>query len=133
MRDEPTGEQLLDIARTMLREELLSALPTEKKHAALMIANAISIATRQLRNGEEGERREAEALSGLLGRSGQGEATGGADLRAQLRELNREFSRAIRAGRADSGAWREAAGQHLSRVTRTKVMESNPKYLGAQG
>jgi hypothetical protein len=133
MREEPTGEQLLDTARNLLREELLSALPPDRRHAALMIANAMSIAMRQLRNGEEGERREVEALGGLLGHARQGMPAGGGDLRRQLRELNREFSCAIRAGRADAGAWREAAGQHLLNVARAKVMESNPKYLGEQG
>ena len=130
MRDEPTGEQLLDTARKLLREEVLPALPPERKHAALMIANAMAIAVRQLQNGEEGERSELKALGALLGRTGQEQPAGGGALRGQLKELNREFARAIRAGRGDAGAWRDAALQHLLHAARTKVMESNPKYLG---
>ena len=133
MRDEPTGEQLLETARNLLREEVLPALPPERKHAALMIANAMAIAMRQLKNGEEGERSEFRALSTLLGRPAPDEPAGGVELRGQLKELNREFARAIRAGRADEGGWRDGARQHLLEVARVKVMESNSKYLGGQG
>ncbi|BAL24660.1 DUF6285 domain-containing protein [Azoarcus sp. KH32C] len=133
MRDEPTGEQLLETARNLLREDVLPALPPERKHAALMIANAMAIAMRQLKHGEDGERSEFKALGALLGRSGQDEPAGGADLRRRLKELNREFAHAIRAGRADEGVWRDAARQHLLDSARLKLIESNPKYLGGQG
>ena len=130
MRDEPTGEQLLDTARTLLREELLPALPADRKHAALMIANAMSIAIRQLHNGDAGERKEIESLCGLLDRRAEVSSEASAsDLRQQLKVLNREFSRRIRAGEADSGPWGQAALAHLRTVIRTKVLESNPKYL----
>lgn len=133
MRDEPIGEQLLETARNVLREEILPALPPERKHAALMIANAMIIAMRQLKNGEDGERGELKSLGTLLGRSGQYEPAGGADLRRRLKELNREFASAIRGGRADKGPWRDAARQHLLDSARLKLAESNPKYLGGQG
>ena len=133
MRDEPTGEQLLETARNVLREEILPALPPERKHAALMIANAMAIAMRQLTHGEDGERRELRSLETLLGHAGRDELAGKAELRRQLTERDREFARAIRAGRADAGAWRDAARQHLLDAIRAKVMESNPKYLGGQG
>jgi hypothetical protein len=130
MRDEPTGEQLLETARNLLREELLPALPADRKHAALMIANAMAIAIRQLKNGEDGERSELDSLSAMLRHGGQDVPAGGAELRRQLKELNQEFARAIRSGLADTGAWREAARKHLLEVARVKVVESNPKYLG---
>lgn len=133
MRDQPTGEQLLDAARALLREALLPALPAARKHEALMIANAMSIAMRQLQNGEAGERKEIESLRSLL--DGQAEVTPSAaagDLRAQLERLNREFSKRIRAGEADAGPWGEAALAHLRTVIRVKVQESNPKYLAEQ-
>ena len=133
MRDEPTGEQLLETARNVLREEILPALPPERKHAALMIANAMIIAMRQLKNGEDGERKELRSLQSLLGHAGRDEPAGGAELRRQLTDLDREFARAIRSGRGDTGVWRDAARQHLLETIRAKVMESNPKYLGEQG
>lgn len=130
MRDEPTGEQLLDAARTLLREELIPSLSADKKHSALMIANAMAIAMRQLQNGEAGERKEVESLCALLNRyrSVAPEASPG-DLRKHLIDLNREFARRIRAGDADSSVWGQAAEAHLLTVIRLKVMESNPKYL----
>lgn len=133
MRDEPIGEQLLETARNLLREEILPVLPPERKHAALMIANAMIIAMRQLKNGEDGERRELRSLQSLLGHTGRDEPAGGAELRRQLTDLDREFAHAIRAGRGDAGAWRDAARKHLLETIRAKVLESNPKYLGEQG
>lgn len=133
MRDEPTGEQLLDTARSLLRDELLPALPADKRHAALMIANAMSIAMRQLQQGEAGERKEIEVLGALLGEPGSVAAAAGAgDLRGQLKALNREFARRIRAGEADAGPWRRAARAHLEEAIHRKVLESNPKYLGGR-
>ena len=66
MRGQPTGEQLLETARGLLRDELLPALPADKRHAALMIANAMAIAGRQLKNGEAHDREELAALAALL-------------------------------------------------------------------
>lgn len=130
MRDEPTGEQLLETARTLLRQEILPALPADKKHGALMIANAMSIAMRQLQGGETAERKEIDSLCVLLERkSAVAPETGSGGLRQQLIELNRAFSARIRAGDADSGDWGRAARAHLHTVIRTKVLESNPKYL----
>lgn len=134
MRDEPTGAQLLDTARMLLRDELLPALPAERKHSALMIANAMSIAMRQLHNGDGGDREEFESLNTLLfGDGRQAPPASGGELRGQLKELNRELSRRIRGGEADAGAWGEAARLHVGQVIRAKLMESNPKYLGGRG
>ncbi|MCC4119098.1 hypothetical protein LLG90_27570, partial [Aromatoleum toluclasticum] len=64
---------------------------------------------------------------------GRNAPAGVADLRRQLNEFDREFAHAIRAGRADAGAWHGAARQHLQEPIRAKVMESNPTYLGGLG
>lgn len=130
MRDEPTGEQLLDSARNVLREQLMPALPAGSRHAALMIANAMSIAMRQLQNGDEPERAELRALEKILLAGGAGEAGVGTPMRARLKELNRRLSHWIREGQADAGEIRDAVRAHLVQVARTKVGESNPKYLG---
>ncbi|SIR58747.1 hypothetical protein SAMN05421829_1223 [Aromatoleum tolulyticum] len=137
MRDEPTGEQLLDSARNVLREQLMPALPAASRHAALMIANAMSIAMRQLQNGDEPERAELRALEKiLLAGDGDGDGDGdgageaGTSMRARLKELNRRLSHWIRDGQADAGEIRDAVRAHLVQVARTKVGESNPKYLG---
>ena len=46
MFDDRDIVKLLDIARDTLRAELLEVLPADKRHAGLMIANALSIASR---------------------------------------------------------------------------------------
>jgi hypothetical protein len=53
MRENPSGKDLLDIAREVLREELIPALPADKKYSALMIANAMAIVMRQIEAGQE--------------------------------------------------------------------------------
>ncbi len=48
MRDQPSGLDLLAIARKVAREDLAAGLSGGDRHKALMIANAIAIAARQL-------------------------------------------------------------------------------------
>lgn len=48
MFDDQDIVKLLDIARDTLRAELLDALPADKRHAGLMIANALAIASRHV-------------------------------------------------------------------------------------
>ncbi len=131
MRDLPTGDQLLDTARALLRDELLPALPADKRHAALMIANAMAIAGRQLNAGDAHERRELAALGQLLSLPPAGAEAHDAPLRAQLVALNRMLCTRLREGQADEGEMRAQVLLHLQAVTRHRVEESNPKYLAS--
>jgi hypothetical protein len=128
MRDHPDGAELLSTAQKVLREALLPALPAERKHDALMIANAMSIAARQLEHGDAPERHELAALAILLGHPASTEDV--PNLHAALVDANRELSRRLRAGEGDPGqAQRSALFAHLRSVARQRVAESNPKYL----
>lgn len=129
MRDFPTGNQLLETARTLLRESLLPALPAEKRHEALMVANAMAIAMRQLEYGDEPDRQELKALTGLVLEGVAPEVAADRGARAQLKALNRWLCRSIRGGDADTGAFRDAVRAHLLEVARRRVQESNPKYM----
>jgi hypothetical protein len=129
MSDLPTGAQLLDAARSLLRDELLPALPEDKRHAALMIANAMAIAGRQLNGGDAHERHELAALAHLLSLPPPGVAGYDAPLRAQLVAANRLLCARVREGQADHGAMRAQVLSHLWAMARRKVEESNPKYL----
>jgi len=130
MRDHPTGDELLATARKLLRETLLPALPPERRHDALMIANAMAIAARQLERGDDPERRELAALATLLGDGYAASADEGLGLRAALVAANRELARRLREGAGDPGqAQRLALFAHLRSVARQRVAESNPKYL----
>jgi hypothetical protein len=131
MRDHPNGAELLVTAQKTLRERLLPSLPADRKHEALMIANAMSIAARQLDAGEAPERNELRALAELRDRP-PAAADDAAALRTALLEANCDLGREIRAGASAPGQpRREALYAHLLEVARQRVRESNPKYLKA--
>lgn len=134
MREDPNGAALLQAATTLLRQDLLAALPEHKRHGALMIANAMSIAMRQLDHGDAPERAELQALRDMLGDGGDaangGTSISGAAMRAMLLSMNRQLARRIRAGDADpDGALRAAALAHLRTAGRQRLLESSPKTL----
>jgi hypothetical protein len=132
MRDHPTGEELLIIARTVLREELMPLLPDERRYDALMVANAMAIAARQIAFGDAPERRERQSLAGLLGEpvDGDGAMAGS----AAVGDLTRRLSAEIRGGAFDPSTPRHgAAHSFLLDVTVQKLRESAPKTLEAAG
>ena len=61
MREHPDGVRLLELAREMLLNELLPAMPSEFSYKARLAANAMAIAARELEVGREP--REAERLA----------------------------------------------------------------------
>ena len=128
MRDRPTGAELLDVARTALREELMPALPRDKIYTVLMIANAMSIAGRQLHIGEEPQQQELDRLRAAIGTSQVDETL---PIREQLSALNSELAGRIRAGEYDNN--NEAVKQFLWETTLQRVRESSPRYLKAEG
>ncbi len=48
MRDDPSGAALLDAARRALTEEVVPGLTGRPRYVALMVANAIGIAAREI-------------------------------------------------------------------------------------
>ena len=130
MRDQPRGEDLLASAEALLRDELLPALPADKRQAGLMIARALGIAARQLNNGEAPERQELASLARLLARANYVSAADEpAALRQQLQLANRQLGQLIRSGAADTGENRAQIALHLLNVACQRVTESNPRYL----
>lgn len=123
MRDQPDGASLLDTARRVLREELLPLLPAEQRHTALMVANAMAIAARQLRAGTLPEQQELVALCHLLADEDKGQEP-------TLAVCNRALGQLIRQGAADPGMPLYAPVRaHLLAVARQRLAESNPRYL----
>lgn len=131
MRYQPTGDQLLDTARNLLREELLPLLPPDKRALALMIANAMSIATRHLQAGALPDEQETAGLHRLLSEQPNDAAGGQTGEGAPLLALNRQLCELIRAGNADKGPFHDDVLQHLLGVARNEVALSNPKYLAS--
>lgn len=125
MRDRPQGHELLAIAAKTFREQLLPALPEDRKYTALMLLNALSIAERQQATGEGPLNDECDLLEVVLDHTPQA-----AELHARAAELNRELARRVRAGALDD----DEAGQHvLWAITLQRVRESAPRYLQAEG
>jgi hypothetical protein len=87
-----------------------------------MAMNAMSIAERQMRNGDAPERQELSQISALTGFQSTSLADG-----------LRKFSKMIRDGKADPGEEHRGALMELLRSTaRQRLSESNPKALAAQ-
>ena len=127
MRDHPNGAELLATAQKVMRNKLLPHLPANLKHEALMVANAMAIAARQLAAGEKPNRQELDALLDLLPNSALNSSE---DEAQRLQKLNRELGARIRAGAADPGQPGHAETyRHLRRVALQRVLESNPKYV----
>lgn len=127
MREPPSEHGLLELARDILRNELVPMLPPEKRLIGLMVANAMSIAGRQLKAGELPERDELAALERLLASEQHSRPSPLPidDVRARLASLNQLLSREIRSGDIVNGAQRDAVLKHLRQVTRQRVQESS--------
>ena len=81
MRDDPSGADLIEAARRALAEEVLPGLAGRPRYVALMVANALGIAAREI--GDAGGLASADAAV-----FGEGDAD--------------ELVRAIRDGRRDA-------------------------------
>ncbi len=68
MQDEPSGAALLDAARRALTDEVIPGLTGRPRYVALMVANAIGIAAREI---TEAEALRASAESVLDGEPAQ--------------------------------------------------------------
>ena len=132
MQERPTGDELLIVARKLLLEELMPLLPNDRRYDALMIANAMGIASRQSGLGSDFERQERRGLEVLLVNTDTGEAPNhdGDDLVT----LYRTLCARIRDGGFDPGAPdRAALHGFLREVTVQRLRESAPKILDAAG
>ncbi|WP_145338203.1 MULTISPECIES: DUF6285 domain-containing protein [unclassified Pseudomonas] len=122
MRQQPAGEDLLICARNVLRDEILPALPDDRKHALRMVLNAISIAQRQLHYGSAPELEELLHIRTLLD-----------DQACSLNDGLRQVARIIRSGGGDPGQRNRAALISLLRSTsQRRLNESNPNVLAAR-
>ncbi|OYQ34286.1 hypothetical protein CHU95_12675 [Niveispirillum lacus] len=108
----PDAGNLLETALNSLRTDLLPYLPDHARYTGLMVANALSIALRDLR--AEPARAEMEAaMTRLIGRN---DAT--------------TLCRAIQAGRFDAPDHDSALRLNLLLITKARLSINNPKALG---
>ena len=119
MRDLPSGPALLALARDVLMNELLPQLPQECRPDAVLVAKCMAIAKREA----EAPAEEGRAILGeieLL--CGQGV------------DALRRFAYDLRVGAFESSQPHDRAARAiLWRLAVTKLRQSNPEFLAANG
>jgi len=119
MREQPTGESLLQCARDMLKNNVLPLLQGDAKRDVLMVMNAMSIAQRELQQVAALEEEEQNGLAKVLG-----------EPVFDLARANCELAARIRSGMADPDkAERAAVLSHLRAEGKNRLLASNPKIL----
>ena len=125
MKNLPTGEDLLAIARDTLLEEVSDE---NANYVRAMIANAKAIAAREAEAGEGPELAALRRLDALHGVSAR--ELHGAELASAVRAHERRLAADIRAGRYDVNDARQLALlDHLRQRVAAKLRISNPKSL----
>jgi hypothetical protein len=124
MREKPEGQNLLSIARTTLLEKVVPLLPQDQRYSALMVANAIAIATRQWQAGDLWQQEELARLQSLLGADAIKTDEG---LHSALLSANRALAQRIRSGAFD--ALSQPVTELLEWMAVQRVRESAPKAL----
>lgn len=120
INDDPGARDLVAIALRSFREAILPVVPADQRFTALMIANALGTAERELAAGTGAEPGLAAAVGGLLGEAG--------DLPTLLPRL----CAAIDAGRFDAPDRQSALRAVLTDITLARLAVSNPKRLSAE-
>ena len=127
MRERPNRDELLAIARQVLKESLIPALPAEQRYNALMVANAMAIASRQYADDPTAELEKIQAL--LRDFPVECEAVDwSAPPETAIRQAMSQVIALIRSGRFDADATGALKG-YLSLQVLQRVRESNPKAL----
>jgi hypothetical protein len=128
MTDRPSGAELLKFAREALTRALVPELPEGQRYLALMIANAMAIAARELELGDGADRAELTSLRMLFEERGPDTSEDVAD---RLEAVNRRLCAEIRAGKFSGGPDEARLRNHLRRSAEARVAISNPKALKA--
>ena len=129
MAERDDAADLLEEARRTLLETLLPLLPADRRYDGLMIANAMAIAARQARLGNDLLRAEVRGLAALLGTT-DADSISARALWERLVALERQLVQDIRHGVYDAaGPRRDALRRYLRATTEGRVRLSNPKAL----
>jgi Domain of unknown function (DUF6285) len=129
VKDISDAADLIATAREALLNELLPTLAKEQRYVGLMIGNAMAIALRESRSGEDATHGEAMRIRSLLDSTQSGRPEPGtAGEGSELPRLRRALCAAIRAGTFDD-VHAPALMAHLVRTASDWVAISNPKAL----
>jgi hypothetical protein len=131
MNDRPTAAELVDAVRHYLEAELLPTLTdARQRFQALVAANVLAIAGREL-SGEEAQLAEEWGLlAGLLDAAGP-RPEGLAALRQAVRRANVRLCERIRAGDFDAPNRFRAVSAAVRALVVRKLEVANPRYLAS--
>jgi hypothetical protein len=115
INDEPDAHGLVAIALQTFRDSILPTVPAERRFEALMIANALSIAEREL--AAKPDAALAATIGGLIGETGDVEA------------VAPRLCSAIDAGDFDAPERQADLRRVLRELTRARVAVSIPRVL----
>ena len=112
MRDDPSGADLLDAARRALTEEVVPGLTGRPRYVALMVANAIGIAAREIAQADRLQDTADRVLSGAEAAENAADDAAGAlvrALRAGMRDADPDLHAALTAAsEAAADVWKPA-------------------------
>lgn len=122
MHDQPTGPELLALARDVLINDLMPLLPEQYRLDARLVANSMVIAEREAVLGTGPMHqilRELESLYGAI---------------PDERELLSRFAHDLRVGAFEGSPLRDRSARAMMwRLTVFKLRQANPRYLTANG
>lgn len=127
MRANPDARGLLNIALETFRTDLLPHIPPAHRYTALMIANALAIAERELNGLDEAGHAMLAALAPLYGEDADGSLSG-AELRQRVEGLQHRLCIEIAAGDFDHDG-QDMLMECLEEIVRARLGISNPKAL----
>lgn len=127
--EQPDAIELIEVARESLLEHVLPALEGEARYHALMIANAMAIALRELGAGGTDLEREVDDLRGLYEhREGDAADAAEEDPVQTLTQLEARLARDLRDGVLDGGP-QFAVRRWLRARIESRLAVSNPRAL----
>jgi hypothetical protein len=116
MQDRPTAPELLEAVAAYLFGELRPEVPREQRFKVLVAANVCAVVAREIRAGDEPDRRDLLLFNELLGEEA-------CDVRVAAAEL----ARRIRAGELDDQI--DELIPRLEEHVRRKLQISRPGYV----
>ena len=115
MQDRPTAPELLDSVAEYLFAELRPEVPREQRFKVLVAANVCAVVAREIRAGEEPDRRDLELFRELLG-----------DPVDDVHAAAAELSRRLRSGELDNRI--DELAPRLEEHVRRKLEIARPGY-----
>ena len=127
MLDKPDARALLEAVGSFLTEEIAPVVDARVRFRALVAANVVRIALRELELGPRLLEQECARLRELLGEPTPAQSPATESL---ARELNAKLCARIESGQADGGEFRARVLDYLRVAVGAKLAIDNPKVGG---